>query len=211
MDKFQNKYRIQSARLRNWDYGTAAMYFITICTQNRVRYFGEVRNGEMELSEIGQWAHAEWLRTFELRPDMNLFMGAFVVMPDHFHAIVGIGDNAFNEGKEAPIRRGSTLKPGESDATHRVWTDPEEDAMHRVSPLAAPGGPGPANQFGPQSKNLASIVRGFKSAVTMNARRAQVDFQWQARFHDSIIRDYRSFLIVSDYIRDNPANWEKKK
>jgi hypothetical protein len=45
----------------------------------------------------------------------------------------------------------------------------------------------------------------------MNARRAQVDFQWQARFHDSIIRDYRSFLIVSDYIRDNPANWEKKK
>jgi hypothetical protein len=117
MDKFQNKYRIQSARLRNWDYGTAAMYFITICTQNRVRYFGEVRNGEMELSEIGQWAHAEWLRTFELRPDMNLFMGAFVVMPDHFHAIVGIGDNAFNEGKEAPIRRGSTLKPGANPPT----------------------------------------------------------------------------------------------
>jgi putative transposase len=74
-----------------------------------------------------------------------------------------------------------------------------------------PGGLKPGNQFGPQSKNLASIVRGFISAVTMNARKAQVEFQWQARFHDSIIRDYQSFLFVSDYIRNNPANWKKKK
>ncbi|MEZ4890791.1 MAG: hypothetical protein R2779_09675 [Crocinitomicaceae bacterium] len=34
MDKFKNKYRIPSARLQNWDYGSNGAYFITICTQN---------------------------------------------------------------------------------------------------------------------------------------------------------------------------------
>jgi len=33
-DKFQNRYRIPSARLQNWDYGSNAAYFITICTQH---------------------------------------------------------------------------------------------------------------------------------------------------------------------------------
>lgn len=52
-DKFHNKYRIPSARLQNWDYRWAGAYFITICTQNREHYFGEIENGEMQLSPIG--------------------------------------------------------------------------------------------------------------------------------------------------------------
>jgi hypothetical protein len=50
-DKFQNKYRIPTARLQNWDYGSDALYFITICTANRECYFGNIVNGEMVLSE----------------------------------------------------------------------------------------------------------------------------------------------------------------
>ncbi len=53
MEKFKSKYRIPSARLINWDYGSEGMYFITICTKNREHFFGEIRNGEMQLSEIG--------------------------------------------------------------------------------------------------------------------------------------------------------------
>ena len=41
-DKFQNKYRIPSARLQNWDYASDGAYFITICTKNREHYFGEI-------------------------------------------------------------------------------------------------------------------------------------------------------------------------
>lgn len=32
-EKFQNKYRIPSARLQKWDYQWAAAYFITVCTK----------------------------------------------------------------------------------------------------------------------------------------------------------------------------------
>jgi len=42
MDKFRNKYRIQSARLQGYDYGSNGMYFVTICTQNRLHCFGEI-------------------------------------------------------------------------------------------------------------------------------------------------------------------------
>jgi hypothetical protein len=42
MDKFNNKYRIPSARLQSWDYGANGAYFITICTQNREHLFGEI-------------------------------------------------------------------------------------------------------------------------------------------------------------------------
>ncbi len=52
MDKFKNKYRIPSARLPHWDYRWAGAYFITICTQNRIHYFGEIVNGNPVFTTI---------------------------------------------------------------------------------------------------------------------------------------------------------------
>ena len=182
MDKFLNKYRIPSARLQNWDYGSNAAYFVTICTSNRACYFGQVADGKMVLSETGHFVNSEWLKTFDMRRDMNLTMGEYVVMPNHFHAIVMIGENEYN--------RRDVMRDGR-DAMHRVST------MHRVF----------TNKFGPQSKNLASIIRGFKSSVTIRARKIDADFAWQSRFHDHIIRNPESFQRISNYIRTNPANW----
>jgi hypothetical protein len=41
-DKFQNMYRIPSARADWWDYGWNAAYFVTICTAHHECYFGEI-------------------------------------------------------------------------------------------------------------------------------------------------------------------------
>lgn len=67
------------------------------------------------------------------------------------------------------------------------------------------------NSFGPQSKNLASIVRGFKIGVVKNARPIHSDFAWQPRFHDHIIRNNISFNRIQKYIINNPSNWNKDK
>ena len=104
MDKYKNKYRIASARLQHWDYQWVGAYFITVCTQNREHYFGHIVDGKMQLSQVGEIAQFEWLKTFEMRPDMNLWMGEYVVMPNHFHAIIGIGDNEFNRRRETQCR-----------------------------------------------------------------------------------------------------------
>lgn len=53
-----------------------------------------------ESTEIGKIAHSEWYKTIELRPDMNLELGEFVVMPNHIHGIIIIGKNQYN-GKSA--------------------------------------------------------------------------------------------------------------
>lgn len=40
-EKFQNKYRVPSARAP-WHGYNGGVYFVTICTQNREHYFGEI-------------------------------------------------------------------------------------------------------------------------------------------------------------------------
>lgn len=161
-------YRVDTARMAGWDYGAKGAYFITINVKYRVPAFGEVVGGRMVLSRLGRFAEEAWLETPRIRPDMGLRLGAFVVMPDHFHALLVIGDNPYN---------------GE----------------HRRS------------MFGPQSHNLASVVRGFKSSVTSFARREGIPFAWQPRFYDSIVRSRLGYARVSAYIEKNPANWGLKK
>ena len=193
-EKFRNKYRIPSARRPNWDYAWSANYFITICTYHKQSFFGEIVNGAMQLSEIGRIVELEWLKTSAIRPDMNIHMGAFVIMPNHFHAIITIGENQFNDGRDAML---GVSKPF-ADAIR------DGDAKHGVST-------GYKNAFIPQSKNLSSIVRGFKSAVTVQARTIHADFAWQTRFHDHIIRNSESHDTIERYILNNPINWTEDK
>ncbi|MCC7453573.1 MAG: hypothetical protein IT222_05360 [Crocinitomix sp.] len=200
MSKFQNKYRIPSARLKNWDYRWAGLYFITICTENRKHYFGEITDGKITLSEIGEIVEFEWLKTFEMRPDMNLWTGEYVVMPNHFHAIIGIGENKFNSDCD----HNDIIEPRGRDAMHRVSTNNHDHKNHDDNNPTHNN----TNQFGPQSKNLASIVRGFKSSVTISARKINPQFAWQPRFHDHIIRNDKSFQKIQDYIEKNVSNWK---
>jgi transposase len=65
----------------------------------------------------------------------------------------------------------------------------------------------PKNAFAPQSKNLASIMRGYKSAVTTYARKNNIKFEWHVRYHDHIIRNEAEYLRISNYIKNNPSKW----
>ncbi|MDX2246466.1 MAG: transposase [Bacteroidia bacterium] len=196
-EKFKNKYRIASARAPFWDYGSNAAYFVTICTQNRVRYFGAVDGGEMVLSEIGQMAWDCWAEIPTHFPFVKL--DEFVVMPNHVHGIIIID-------KPGTDRDPDTVETQYFASLH----DPVPDDP---APVPVPDDPVPddipKNRFGPQSQNLASIVRGFKIGVTKTARRIAPGFAWQPRFHDRIILDDRAFQNIARYIRDNPQNWDK--
>ena len=88
--KFQNKYRGQSTRKQSWDYSSEGIYFITICTKNNQHFFGKIRDGKMILSDIGKVVNDEWIKSIAMRPEMEIELGEFVVMPNHFHAIINI-------------------------------------------------------------------------------------------------------------------------
>jgi REP element-mobilizing transposase RayT len=67
------------------------------------------------------------------------------------------------------------------------------------------------NQFGPQSRNLASIIRGYKIGVTKFAKTNHLSFQWQERYYDHIIRTQEELEMVWKYIETNPEKWAEDK
>jgi putative transposase len=58
--KFQNKYRILSARASWWDYSSNGAYFVTIVTHDRECCFGNILNKKMEITPIGEIAQTCW-------------------------------------------------------------------------------------------------------------------------------------------------------
>ena len=81
--KYQNKYRIDSTRLKEWDYSTLWWYYVTICTTNFKNWFGEIKKGKMILNDLGRIVEEEWLNTKEIRSNVDL--DYYVIMPNHFH------------------------------------------------------------------------------------------------------------------------------
>lgn len=169
---YKNRYRVPSARLAGYDYGSDGAYFVTICTRDRMHFFGDIVDGDIRLSEIGEIADNCWQQIPDHFPFVRL--DGFVIMPNHVHGIVVIDQGVSVETQNLASLQGNL-----------PWT-----------------------RFGPQSRNLASIIRGFKIGVTKYARNNTSIFEvWQPRFHDHIIRDDDEYERISAYIRDNPKNW----
>ncbi len=184
-NKFKGIYRISSARAQ-WHKYKGGEYFVTICTQNREHFFGEIVNGEMRLSEVGENLMEQIEKTSQMRPDMNIDIPLFVIMPNHVHLIIFIGNNEYN-----------AVSPPRRDAMHCVSTN--GNTPHCVSTQ---------DNFSPQSKKLSSIVRGIKIGTTVYARKNNIPFAWQARFHDRIIRNQNELNRIAKYIENNVAQWE---
>jgi len=201
---------------------------VTICTANHECVFGEVANDKMTFSEIGKIAEQCWLEIPEHFPFVKL--DVHVVMPNHVHGIVIIdkpddgrygGDGAWGVVGENGTSDawGTVGKNGTGNASGTVETQnfaslPSTSPKPPTSQPSTPQNPltsmqSPKNQFGPQSQNLASVIRGYKTGVTKYAGNNNIDFAWQSRFHDHIIRNDRSYRLIRNYIINNPKNWNK--
>ena len=90
MTKFNNKYRIESNRLRYWDYSDTGLYFITICVEEHESIFGDIIKGEMILSEYGEIVKNEILKMNDYHP--RAFVDEWVVMPNHIHLLIELID-----------------------------------------------------------------------------------------------------------------------
>ena len=82
-------HRRHSIRLKHYDYTQTGAYFVTICAWGRECLFGDVVDTEMRLNEYGRVVEKEWIRTPLVRPNVEL--DEFMVMPNHFHAIIIVG------------------------------------------------------------------------------------------------------------------------
>lgn len=217
--KYKNKYRIPSARLQTWDYGWNAAYFVTICTYKRKHFFGKIINGKMHLSEFGKIAHTYWNSIPEHFPFIEL--GEFIAMPDHIHGIIIINKSGNAAGSkmaaadnDTPVQNDSaavqTPKLGVSsvhpnDDPNPAADLPIENFQSNPNPKKSKSG-GKNKQWKPGT--LGVILNQYKRICTINSRKIDPNFDWQERFHDSIIWDEQSFRNISRYIKNNPAKWK---
>lgn len=89
-EKFQNKYRIASARLKTWGYGWNG-HILWLFASKTGHVFGDIIDGKMQLSETGEIAHKFWIEI----PNHFSFvkLGEFVVIANHVHGVVIIDNN----------------------------------------------------------------------------------------------------------------------
>ncbi len=168
-DLYQHKYRVQTTRLSTHSYA-AGVYFVTICTKNRIHTLGEIQCIDdiptMILSNIGVCAE-KCLQAIPLHfPHVRVPL--YVVMPNHIHVILQIDSNATQ------------------------CTEMQNFASLR---------------YGPQCKNLPSVVRGLKIGVTKYARENHLEFEWQPRYYEHIIRNQDEWNACVAYIQNNVARW----
>jgi len=90
MTLFKDRYRAESARLKGWDYSSVGYYFVTICTLEKLCTLGNVVDGVIRLSPVGEIVAEEWQKTAQIRG--NVTLDEWVVMPNHVHGIICIND-----------------------------------------------------------------------------------------------------------------------
>ena len=170
--------RRRSIRLRDYDYRESGAYFITICTHRRASLFGEITMDEMRLNMLGVLVQRSWGVLPEHFPNVEL--DAFVIMPNHVHAVVVLFDP---ENKPVDNAVG---------ATH-------------ASPL-----PAQFVKSGPPSGSLGAVIGSFKAAAakaTNEFRATPGSAVWQRGYYDHIIRSEKSLTAIRAYILYNPARW----
>jgi len=84
--------RRPSNRLPGYKYTQPGAYFITICTYKMHNLFEIIAGNKVILNNNGKIVESEWYRTAELRTNVEIYEDEFIIMPNHFHAIIWIVD-----------------------------------------------------------------------------------------------------------------------
>jgi len=156
MTLFKNKYRVESARLKDWDYHNPGFYFVTLCTKNREHYFGQIADGEMHLSVVGEIVAQCWCEIPAHHADVEL--DEFVVMPNHVHGIVVIREHVVAETLHVTSLRDPKMseifpKAGSLSVIIRSF----KSAVTRVAGLKG------FNEFAWQARFYDAIIRDEKT------------------------------------------------
>ena len=164
------------------------MYFVTICTKDRKLFFGNIVKEKMQLTKIGKVAEKFWLEIPNHFPFVEL--DEFVIMPNHIHGIIEIAKNV-----------------GTSDVGTQDFAF-SHDKISNIGTQKLVFLREYRNKLGAQSRNLSSIIRGFKIGVKKFCKNNNIIFVWQPRFYDRIIRDEKELNNIRQYIIDNLLKWE---
>ncbi len=184
--------RKATIRLPGYDYSQDGYYFVTSCVQDKQCHFGHVIDDEMVLNSFGQIAQDQWDWLLNQYP--YIASHAFVVMPNHIHAVLEInrgllemGDDGQRDGQRNVVGTGRDL------SLHRNHNDSPTDQPIKIKPLD-------------------QLLGAYKTTTSKLIHLAGLpEFKWQRSYHDHIIRAEDSYERIVAYIHSNPARWPEDK
>jgi len=219
------KHHRRSIRLKGYNYSQAGLYFITLCTQNRSFLFGKIKNREMILNDAGRMVENEWLKLPERFK--NIALHEYIVMPNHFHAILEIVGATL-------VVAPNDVAPND-DVAPNNWVF--KTKLNSTGRNGQPQGIAPTNTptntptsistntpiyistntptLSATDKRVGDMVGAFESITTVEYIRGVKNNNWppfdkkiwQRNYYEHIIRTEQSYLNISKYIENNPANW----
>jgi putative transposase len=201
MRYYRELHHRRSIRIKGYDYSRPGSYFVTLCTQDRECWFGEVIYGTVQLSPIGKAVHEGWLRIPSFFP--NVVLDEFVVMPNHVHGIITMIDSdSVHAGPGVGLVTGRglvgrglinqtpTISTRDANATKNTNTDGEWILMRNPK------------------QTLGKIIRHYKAGASKLIRDGgHSHFQWQPNYYEHIIRNETDLNKIRKYIVENPMKW----
>jgi putative transposase len=175
-----DKHHRRSIRLQGYDYSTPGAYFVTICVQHRICLFGQVVDDEIQMNDAGQMIQMCWEQLPHRFPALAL--DAFVVMPNHFHAVailVGAPLVGAQGAQGAPVTRSASRRGAEGALTIG-------DVIGAF-----------------KSTTTNEYIRNVQRAGWAPFDR----LLWQRNYWEHIIRNDSALNRIRDYIQANPARW----
>lgn len=174
-----DKHHRRSIRLPGFDYSQEGMYFVTICTKDRRDLFGDVYDGKMNVNPAGNMLQMVWdempVHYSGIKTD------AFVIMPNHIHAII-ILVGAAPRGRPEMILVQPSGQPQGVAPTISL-----SDAVHRFKSMT---------------------TKRYLEGIKHHGWAPFLGKLWQRNYYEHIIQDVESFQTIREYIIQNPMRWE---
>ena len=174
-------------RLKKYDYSDAGWYFVTICTQDKKKYFGNIINNKMILNQNGMLIKSNWKKLIN---KFRIELDCFIIMPNYIHAIVVI--------RQTDVVGVSFMKP-----EIKMTISKSNHHMHLLN-----------NKKGliNQTPTIGLIIRYFKSKCSYELHKNGFSNNlWQRNYYEHIIRNEYSLFYIRQYIRDNPMDWNEDR
>jgi REP element-mobilizing transposase RayT len=169
----------QTIRLKNYDYRSDALYYITICTNGHNMIFGDIKNGQMLLNDYGIIARKEWIKTARIRTYVDL--DAFIIMPDHIHGIMVIKNQKFNPCRGMACHAHAIR----STLVNRKFSHPIKQSLSSI--------------IGLYKSSVTREINKLRSRPGL--------IVWQRNYYEHIILNEKELFATRKYMMNNPKKY----
>lgn len=184
----------RSVRLQGYDYSKEGLYFITICTLDKLCLFGEIVDTKMIRNELGGIVTQCWIDIPNHFP--NVILHEFIIMPNHLHGIIELTSANVGVQNFEPLRE-----------TPRI-NQYQKIIPHSIGSVVRGFKIGVTKWYRDKIKSMIENKMPREGYLQISIYENKI---WQRNYHEHIIRNEESYLKISSYVINNPINWKEDK